>query len=73
MFAKYCMFIDGVDEFNGDHFEMCHILKELSMCPNFKICLSSRPLNVFEDAFGLDLSQKLYIEKLTRQDILNYA
>jgi len=73
MFAKYCMFIDGVDEFNGDHFEMCHVLKELSMCPNFKIRLSSQPLNVFEDAFGLDLSQKLYIENLTRQDILNYA
>jgi hypothetical protein len=21
--AKYCFFIDGIDEFDGDHFEMC--------------------------------------------------
>ncbi|KAI9647790.1 hypothetical protein NHQ30_004178 [Ciborinia camelliae] len=71
--VKYCMFIDGVDEFDGDHFELCQVLKGLSMSPNVKCCLSSRPWNVFEDAFGGDQSQKIYLQDLTRRDILNYA
>lgn len=71
--TKYCMFIDGVDEFDGDHFELCQVLKELSMSPNVKCCLSSRPWNVFEDAFGIDETHKLYIHDLTRQDISVYA
>ncbi|PMD19838.1 hypothetical protein NA56DRAFT_574686, partial [Hyaloscypha hepaticicola] len=71
--AKYCMFIDGVDEFNGDHFELCQVLKELSASPNVKCCLSSRPFNVFEDAFGGGQCQKLNIHDLTREDISVYA
>ncbi|KAH6708897.1 hypothetical protein BKA61DRAFT_557727 [Leptodontidium sp. MPI-SDFR-AT-0119] len=71
--ANYCMFIDGVDEFNGDHFELCQVLKELSASPNFKCCLSSRPFNVFEDAFGGGQCQKLNIHDLTREDISVYA
>ncbi|KAI5459735.1 hypothetical protein BGZ63DRAFT_388556 [Mariannaea sp. PMI_226] len=70
--AKYCVFIDGIDEFEGDHFELCHLLKGLSASPNFKFCLSSRPWNVFEDAFGVDSTRKLYLHDLTRQDILIY-
>ncbi|PTB62037.1 hypothetical protein BBK36DRAFT_61791, partial [Trichoderma citrinoviride] len=71
--TRYCMFIDGLDEFDGDHFEMCQVLRELSKSANFKFCLSSRPWNVFEDAFGINSSQKLYIHNLTRQDILAYT
>ncbi len=70
MFAKYCMFIDGVDEFNGDHFEMCHILKELSMCPNFKICLSSRPLNA-KEPLDLQLYQAYEYEDEDKDYALN--
>ncbi|OTA03702.1 hypothetical protein A9Z42_0041810 [Trichoderma parareesei] len=71
--TRYCMFIDGLDEFEGDHFEMCQVLRELSASANFKFCLSSRPWNVFEDAFGINHLQKLYIHNLTRRDILAYT
>jgi hypothetical protein len=71
--TRYCMFIDGLDEFDGDHFEICQVLRELSTSENFKFCLSSRPWNVFEDAFGMNHSHKLYIHNLTRQDILAYT
>jgi hypothetical protein len=71
--ARYCLFIDGVDEFSGDQFELCQVLKELSSSPNVKCCLSSRPLNVFEDAFGRDQCQKLNIHDLTREDISIYT
>lgn len=71
--VRYCIFVDGVDEFEGDHFDLCQMLKELSTSPNLKLCLSSRPWNVFEDAFGADPDWKLYVHTLTRSDILAYS
>ncbi|KAI8955798.1 hypothetical protein F4801DRAFT_176095 [Xylaria longipes] len=70
---RYCTFIDGVDEYDGDHFELCQLLKELSCSSNMKCCMSSRPWNVFEDALGADSIPKLNLHQLTRQDILVYA
>ncbi|KAK3315576.1 hypothetical protein B0H66DRAFT_642772 [Apodospora peruviana] len=57
--ARYCFFVDGLDEYDGEHFEVCKILKHLASSPNIKCCLSSRPWNVFEDAFGTDSTQRL--------------
>jgi len=72
--ARYCIIIDGIDEFDGDHFEMCEFLKSLSSSPNFKFCVSSRPWNVFEDAFGGNpSSRKVCVHDLTRRDILAFA
>ncbi|SPO07752.1 uncharacterized protein DNG_10447 [Cephalotrichum gorgonifer] len=73
--ARYCVIVDGIDEFDGDHFEMCEFLKTLSKSPNFKLCVSSRPWNVFEDAFGGNdaLCRRLCIHELTQHDILAFA
>ncbi|KAJ5724853.1 hypothetical protein N7493_006581 [Penicillium malachiteum] len=71
--VRLCFFIDGLDEYSGDHSELCQVLKDLANSPNIKICLSSRPWNVFEDAFGSDSRRKLYIQDLTRNDILEYV
>ncbi|OTA98996.1 hypothetical protein M426DRAFT_41528, partial [Hypoxylon sp. CI-4A] len=70
---RHCIFIDGLDEFDGDHSEMCQALKRLSVSPNFKFCVSSRPWNDFEDAFGSNHSQKLRIHDLTHNNILVYT
>ncbi|KAI1750291.1 hypothetical protein F4782DRAFT_548774 [Xylaria castorea] len=70
---RYCTFIDGVDEYDGDHFELCQLLKELSCSSNIKCCMSSRPWNVFEDALGADSIPRLNLHQLTREDILVYA
>jgi NACHT domain len=70
---KYCFFIDGLDEYEGDHFDLIDILKDLALSPNIKLCLSSRPWNCFEDAFGKDIDRKLYLQDLTREDIYLYA
>jgi hypothetical protein len=69
---RFCFFIDGLDEYAGDHFNICRVLADLARSPNIKICLSSRPWNVFEEAFGSDVQNKLYIQDLTRKDILEY-
>lgn len=67
--TKFCFFIDGMDEYDGNHHEIITALKALISSPNIKLCVSSRPWNVFEDAFGRDPSRKLYLHNLTRTDI----
>jgi hypothetical protein len=68
-----CFFIDGLDEYNGDHDNLIEFLRELSDSPNIKVCVASRPWNCFEDVFGQTKSQKLYVQQLTSQDITVYT
>ena len=71
--VRFCIFIDGLDEFEGDQLDLCQALLSLSRSPNIKLCVSSRPWNVFEDSFGKKIASKIYIHELTRNDIRNYA
>ncbi|EUC31138.1 hypothetical protein COCCADRAFT_6931 [Bipolaris zeicola 26-R-13] len=73
MAAKFCFFIDGLDEYDGRHFDVIKVLDNLAKSPNIKICVSSRPWNIFEDAYGHDVTRKLYLQDLTRQDIKVYV
>ena len=70
--VKFCFFIDGLDEYEGDHLEFCSALKALSISAHIKLCLASRPWNAFQDAFGKSCP-KLYIHDLTRGDIEAYT
>jgi hypothetical protein len=67
---KVVLFIDGLDEYSGDHLEMIQLFQSISALPNIKVCVSSRPLLVFEDAFSDTSSLKL--QDLTRSDIETY-
>ncbi|KAK4173976.1 hypothetical protein QBC36DRAFT_389326 [Triangularia setosa] len=69
---RICFFIDGLDEYSGDHLEICETLLQLSRSPSVKLCVSSRPWNVFEDALGNKPHLKLYMQDLTRHDIHQY-
>ncbi|KEZ43037.1 hypothetical protein SAPIO_CDS5114 [Scedosporium apiospermum] len=71
--SNICFFVDGLDEYDGDHFELCRILQDLAESPNIKICLSSRPWPVFEEAFGSDPLYKIHVHELTRGDIQRYS
>ncbi|PLN76738.1 hypothetical protein BDW42DRAFT_198819 [Aspergillus taichungensis] len=71
--AKVCLFIDGLDELSGDdeeRLEVLGLLKELSHHSNVKVCVSSRPWEIFKEAFA-DCPQ-LRLEDLTRNDIRDY-
>ncbi|CVL12469.1 uncharacterized protein FPRN_15065 [Fusarium proliferatum] len=70
---KFCFFVDGLDEFTGDRQDLCQDLVDLSQSPNIKLCISSRPWNVFEQNFGGDPGRKLYIHQLTHNDIRSYT
>ncbi|KAF7929259.1 uncharacterized protein EAE98_005178 [Botrytis deweyae] len=69
---KVCIFVDGLDEYEGAHGDMAEYSFDLANeSPFTKFCFSSRPLpdfsSVFQDACALKL------EDLTRDDIKNYV
>ncbi|KAJ3579710.1 hypothetical protein NPX13_g859 [Xylaria arbuscula] len=68
-----CLFVDGLDESSDDHFEVCEALKRLCRPHAIKLCVSSRPWNVFELHFGKDPSSHLSVHELTRADIKAYS
>ena len=71
--AKFCLFIDGLDEYDGSHLDVIQILKGLAESEDVKICLSSRPWNVFQEAFGHEHDCKLFLEDITKHDIELYV
>lgn len=71
--TKICFFIDGLDEYHGDHRDLIKTVKAISRLKGIKLCVSSRPWNCFEDAFGGNPHRKFYLEDCTRDDIANYA
>lgn len=70
---KLCLFVDGLDEYEGELDEIARFFRELAETPsgNVKICLSSRPLIVFEEAF--DGMPSLFIQELTKGDIQQFV
>jgi hypothetical protein len=68
---KYLFFVDGLDEFSGDHTDLVNFLLEISKTTNVKLCVSSRPWLAFEEAFGK--RPRLRIETLTKSDILHFV
>ncbi|OGM44995.1 hypothetical protein ABOM_005796 [Aspergillus bombycis] len=70
--TKFCFFIDGLDECTGEHSEVIELLNSL-VHSNVKMCLSSRPWQVFEDAYGVSADRKLYLERHNRDDIHDYV
>jgi hypothetical protein len=68
---KLCLLIDGLDEFDGDHEELAKLFKLVAQSSNVKICLSSRPWQVFQDGFGS--LPNLRLQDLTYLDIYKYV
>jgi len=67
---KLFLFIDGLDEYDGNLWNIARLFKDISMYPNVKVYLSSRPLPVFDKAF--EGSPTLGLEYLTFEDIQFY-
>ena len=71
---KFCFFIDGVDEYDGEDCKnIIDVLKNLNALPSVKICLSSRPWNIFRAAFGTDPDARLLLEDHNGEDIQKYV
>ncbi|KAF2684967.1 hypothetical protein K458DRAFT_487197 [Lentithecium fluviatile CBS 122367] len=68
--SKLAIFIDGLDEFEGNPSELVEFIAALANT-NVKICAASRPWIVFEDKFRQGPHLKL--EDLTYNDIKSYV
>jgi hypothetical protein len=68
---KVCLFVDGLDEYDGGHGKIVELIQDISKLADVKVCISSRPLKIFEDTFRS--APKLCLEDLTSQDIRQYA
>jgi hypothetical protein len=69
---KLVLFIDGLDEFDGDHTEIAEMFNRYSTMHrhHIKICVSSRPLVPFEESF--EGCKGLRLQDLTSTDIRTY-
>jgi hypothetical protein len=68
---KLCLFIDGLDEFDGNHDNLIEFIKRTVSGSNVKVCLSSGPWPVFEDAFSQNPS--LMLQDITHEDIVRFT
>jgi hypothetical protein len=69
---KFCFFVDGLDEYDGDPEDIAQFFLELSeFSPYSKFCVSSRPWPVFQDIYQAVPGLKL--QDLTRDDIRLYT
>jgi hypothetical protein len=71
--VKLCLFVDGLDEFEGNHQEVCEILSSLATSQHIKLCVSSRPWNMFKDEFGQDDTKQLAVHELTAADMEKFV
>ncbi|CAN9221747.1 unnamed protein product [Alternaria alternata] len=69
-FLKLAIFIDGIDEFGGDHRDMALFLRSLASL-HVKLVVSSRPLNACLDA--LAGCPNLRLQELTRPDMEKFV
>ena len=71
--SKFCFFVDGLDEYDGDHLDLIRFLEGLTIGDSVKLCFSSRPWNVFESYYGENAGRKLRLQDLTRDDIAKFT
>ena len=74
--GEVLIYIDGLDEYAGNHTDLLNWIEELidPSVPRglkLKLCISSRPLNLFEDMLGR--FPGLIIHEKTHQDIAAYV
>ncbi|KAF2119025.1 hypothetical protein BDV96DRAFT_643182 [Lophiotrema nucula] len=68
---QFFFFVDGLDEFSGNHREIIDLIKDMAVSSHIKFCVSSRLWNVFQDAFGT--IPNLRLQDLTIGDIETFV
>jgi len=69
---RFCFFIDGLDEFDGDHRDLIDAIRSFGKSPFVKICVSSRPWGSFQREYGSDERLHVILHTLTKRDIDTY-
>jgi hypothetical protein len=71
MEEKYCFFIDGLDEYEGDLHQGIDFVRSLCKHPSIKVLLSSRPIPLCTDSFLA--FPTLRLQDVIRTDIQGYV
>ncbi|KAK1764207.1 hypothetical protein QBC33DRAFT_201658 [Phialemonium atrogriseum] len=69
--VRLFFFVDGLDEYSGDHNDICDLFAEATNAPSIKILVSSRPIQACVAKFSH--CPKLHLQDLTRADITLYV
>ena len=69
--SRFCLFVDGLDEYDGDPFDIINLFTSISKLPDVKLCLSSRPTYEFVKAFRS--RPTLRLQDLNFNDIKQYV
>ncbi|KAL7783452.1 hypothetical protein V8C37DRAFT_413714 [Trichoderma ceciliae] len=70
--ARFCFFIDGLDEYHGDEEDLVDILSFFSDTLDVKLCVSSRPRLVLDEAFAAR-RENLIISDFTIDDMKTFV
>ncbi|KAL1984132.1 hypothetical protein VTN96DRAFT_9437 [Rasamsonia emersonii] len=73
---RFCFFIDGLDEYEGEsveHWELARDLQNWANSGDIKICVSSRPHTAFLSTFSDNPNLRIHLHKLTRRDIHRFC
>ncbi|KAJ1324127.1 ankyrin repeat domain-containing protein 50 [Microdochium nivale] len=68
---KLCLFVDGLDEYGGDHNAFADEIFDMTNNSAVKLCLASRPWPVFDYAFSR--KSHLMLQNLTFPDIVRFT
>ncbi|KAK5740662.1 hypothetical protein LTR17_004467 [Elasticomyces elasticus] len=68
----FCFFIDGLDEYTGDHFDLTEAFDSFAQSKWIKLCVSSRPRTVFKNAYEKHQDRMLVLQLLTKSDMDQY-
>lgn len=69
--VRFCIFIDGLDEFTGDYHELVDLIFEIQDSNSTKICVSSRP--EVQLSKRLTTCLQLRLQDLNDRDISEYV
>jgi len=71
---RFCMLIDGLDEYDGRPTDIIDRLQILAKSENIKLCLASRPWTPFRSAFAEGKCDgSLLLERHTKRDIERFV
>ncbi|KAK3304949.1 uncharacterized protein B0T15DRAFT_256211 [Chaetomium strumarium] len=73
---RFCLFIDGHDEYNGDsaaHWELARLLQSWTQGSDIKMCISARPHTEYLVTLGGPPNTSIHLHELTRCDILSFS
>ncbi|KAJ3502479.1 hypothetical protein NM208_g16719 [Fusarium decemcellulare] len=70
--TRFCFFIDGLDEFNGDEEDISKLLLSITSSADIKICASSRPRSIFDEMLWTT-NFMLQMQDFTKPDMQTYV